>query len=304
MSATGRRPSVGVVIPCFDQARFLPAAVASVRAQRYPSECLVVDDGSRDDTADVATGLGVRLLRQRNAGVSAARNAGLAAMPTDLVAFLDADDELLPEAIAAEVEALTARPDAAVVVGRCRPIDVDGRPLPARYLEVDADNLYREWLSRNFVWTPGAALFRRPALAAIGGFPVDLGPAADYAVYLRLARAGRVAWLPVDLMRYRQHAASMSRDPARMLRATLGALRRERREAPASARTAIRDGAAAWRQWYGEQIVERLAADLRAGRVGPGQARAVLTLARHCPALVMRRLAGRARRSAGWRPAS
>ena len=304
MSATGRRPSVGVVIPCFDQARFLPAAVASVRAQRYPVECLVVDDGSRDDTAAVATSLGVRLLRQRNAGVSAARNAGLSAMATDLVAFLDADDELLPEAIAAEVDALAARDDVAAVVGRCRPIDVDGRPLPARYPAVDADNLYREWLSRNFVWTPGAALFRRPALAAIGGFPVDLGPAADYAVYLRLARAGRVAWLPVDLVRYRQHAASMSRDPARMLRATLGALRRERREAPAVARAAIRDGVAAWRQWYGEQIVERLAADLRARRVGPDQARAAMTLVRHCPALVVRRLVGRARRSAGWRPAS
>ena len=304
MSASGERPTVGVVIPCFDQARFLAASVASVRAQRYPVECLVVDDGSTDDTAAVAASLGVRLLRQRNAGVSAARNAGLAALATDLVAFLDADDELLPEAIATEVEALAAHRTAAAVVGRCQPIDIAGRSLPVRHPAVDATDLYREWLSRNFVWTPGAALFRRRALQAIGGFPIDLGPAADYAVYLRLAREARVVFLPVVLVRYRQHAASMSRDPARMLRATIAALRRERRDAPASASVAIRDGLDAWRRWYGEQIVERLAADVRAGRFGGRQARAALTLLRHCPELALRRATGRARRAMGWRTAS
>ena len=64
------RPTVTVVIPCFDQARFLPAAVASVRAQRCAPGCLVVDDGSTDDTAAVATRLRVQLLRQTNAGVA------------------------------------------------------------------------------------------------------------------------------------------------------------------------------------------------------------------------------------------
>jgi glycosyltransferase involved in cell wall biosynthesis len=304
MSVTGERPTVGVVIPCFDQARFLAASVASVRAQRYPVECLVVDDGSTDDTAAIATSLGVRLLRQRNAGVSAARNAGLSALSTDLVAFLDADDELLPEAIAMEVEVLAAHRSADAVVGRCLPIDVAGRPLPVRHHPIDPAHLYRNWLSRNFVWTPGAALFRRQALQEIGGFPIDLGPAADYAVYLRLARDARVAFLPRDLVRYRQHAASMSRDPARMLRATLAVLRRERRGAPAWLGEAIRDGQAAWRHWYGEQIVERLSADVRAGRLGAPQVRAALTLLRECPELALRRATGRARRAIGWRTAS
>jgi glycosyltransferase involved in cell wall biosynthesis len=288
---------VSVVIPCFNQARYLPAAVASVGAQGHaPIECVVVDDGSTDDTANVASTLGVRVLKQPNAGVSAARNAGLAAVRGDFVVFLDADDELLPDAIAAEVEAMDSHPEAAAVVGRCQPTDAEGRVLPSLHHDVDAANLYGEWLPRNFVWTPGAAMFRRRALEEIGGFPVDLGPAADYAVYLRLARSNRVALVPRELVRYRQHEASMSRDPALMLRATVGVLRREQRDAPAWAHDAIRDGLDAWRQWYGDQIMESLRGDWRAGRVGSLQARAALTLLHHCPRLVLRWAAGKSRR--------
>jgi glycosyltransferase involved in cell wall biosynthesis len=303
MTIVRERPTVCVVIPCFNQARYLPAAVASVRAQSCAAhvECLVVDDGSTDDTAAVASGLGVAVIRQGNAGVSAARNAGLAATRSDFVVFLDADDELLPAAIGEEIAALEARPDAVAVVGRALPIDADGRLLPCEYDDVDASDLYREWLARNFVWTPGAAMFARPALEAIGGFPIDLGPAADYAVYLRLARIRRMVILSRPLVRYRQHEASMSRDPARMLRATIGVLRREQREAPASAQPAIRSGLDAWREWYGEQIIDDLRRRWRARRVGPRQARAALTLIQHCPGLLLRRTTGRSRRVLHWR---
>jgi glycosyltransferase involved in cell wall biosynthesis len=298
------RPTVSVVIPCRNQARYLPTAVHSVRSQSYGGvECIVVDDGSTDNTSSVAATLGVRLLRQRHGGVSAARNAGLAAAHTDLIAFLDADDELLPEAVGAEVAALESHPKAAAVVGRCLSMDVEGRPLPSRHNVVDAANLYEQWLQRNFVWTPGAAMFRRLAMQEIGGFPVDLGPAADYAVYLRLARFDRVVFMPIELVRYRQHDASMSRDPALMLRATVEVLRRERREAPASARSAIRDGLEAWRQWYGEQIIERLRGDCRGGRVGVRQLRAAVTLIHLCPVLVMRRAAEKSRRILSLRAA-
>jgi glycosyltransferase involved in cell wall biosynthesis len=290
-------PAVSVVIPCRNQARYLPAAVDSVRAQRYERvECIVVDDGSTDDTPKVAATLGARLLRQRQAGVSAARNAGLSAAQTNFVAFLDADDVLLPDAVAAEVAALEQNPHAAAVVGRCLSIDADGRLLPSRHHVVDTADLYGQWLATNFVWTPGAAMFRRRSLQAIGGFPVDLGPAADYAVYLRLARDNRVVFVPTELVCYRQHDASMSRDPALMLRATLEVLRRERREAPAWALGGIRDGLDAWRQWYGEQIIERLRSDWGAGQVGVPQLRAALTLLHHCPALVVRRAIGKSRR--------
>jgi glycosyltransferase involved in cell wall biosynthesis len=291
------RLSVTVVIPCFNQSRFLPAAVASVRAQSYGTvECVVVNDGSTDDTATVASAMDVRLIEQPNRGVSAARNAGLSATRTDLIVFLDADDELLPDAVARAAEALAVDPDAALVVGRCEVMDADGRALPAFHDAVDTTHLYEAWLSRNFVWTPGAAMFRRSALADLGGFPQDVGPAADYAIYLRFARAGRVRVIPDELVRYRQHDASMSRDPALMLRATLAVLRGELRQARDGMRERINVGWGRWCDWYGEQIVSQLRIDWRARRVGEHQVRALMTLLRYCPRVALRHARRKAER--------
>lgn len=293
--------AVTVVIPCYNQARYLGDAVRSVRRQRHPAvECLVVDDGSTDGTAAVAQALGGGLVRQRaNQGVSAARNAGLAAAQGDLVLFLDADDELLPDGIAHLVDALAAHPEAAAVVGRCEAMDGAGNALPSSHHPIDASRLYEEWLSRNFVWTPGAALFRRAELAALGGFPAALGPSADYALYLQLARTNRIVCVPATIVRYRQHDASMSRDPALMLRATLDALRRERAAGPRSARAAIRRGRRVWCDWYGEQMVDALRRDWRERRFGMRQARQVLTLVHRCPGVVARHAARKAHRSFG-----
>jgi glycosyltransferase involved in cell wall biosynthesis len=290
-------PTVSVVIPCFNQARYLSAAIQSVLNQRYrPVECIVVDDGSTDETSEVASILGVSVIQQTNRGVSESRNAGLAAASGDLVVFLDADDELLPEGIELGVEALESNEQAAAVVGRCEAIDTEGRALSVPQHEIDSSNLYREWLTKNFVWTPGAAMFRRHALAGIGGFPASLGPAADYAVYLRLARTGRVAMVPRHVVRYRQHDASMSRDPALMLRATMEVLKRESREAPSWAQTEIRRGRKSWSAWYGEQIVRRLRRDWRERRWGADQVRAALTVLRNCPSLALRHGARKTRR--------
>jgi cellulose synthase/poly-beta-1,6-N-acetylglucosamine synthase-like glycosyltransferase len=294
----GHLPTVTVVIPCFNQARYLGAALSSVLNQTHrPLECIVVDDGSTDDTAGIAAGLGARVITQANQGVSAARNAGLRAARGDMVVFLDADDVLLPGALAMEAAALCANGRAAAVVTRCEAMNEDGMSMAVAHHRIDPSNLYREWLSRNFVWTPGAAMFRRTALAAEGGFAEDLGAAADYAIYLRLARDGRVAFISGCAVRYRQHALSMSRDPALMLRATLQALRRERREGPAWVRGEIRRGRRTWCAWYGEQIVHDLRAHWHAGAFGYKQVQALLTLVWSCPTLVLRHVARKTRHS-------
>jgi glycosyltransferase involved in cell wall biosynthesis len=296
MTATRDRATVSVVIPCFNQARYLRSAIESALGQHLrPLECIVVDDGSTDETAALAESLGVIVLMQANRGVSEARNAGLAAARGDLVVFLDADDELLPDALAHGAAALTAADGLAAVVGRCQGMDAQGRPLRTGQHAIDPSNLYGEWLSRNFVWTPGAAMFRRAALLRIGGFPAGRGPAADYAVYLRLARTNEIASHAREVVRYRQHDASMSRDPALMLRQTLRVLREEQRAAPRALRPAFARGRETWRMWYGQQILDRLRADCKAGRFGRAQALASVTLMQHCPRFVAAEIIRKAR---------
>ena len=290
------RSPVSVVIPCYNQARFLAAAIRSAKTQPVQAlECLVVDDGSTDDTAAVARSEGATLLMQPNAGVSAARNSGLAAATGELVVFLDADDELVPGSVALSAVELERAADAAAVVGRCEAMDSEGRPLPVQYDRIDPARLYQEWLPKNFVWTPGAAIFRRDALRAIGGFPRRLGPAADYAVYLRLARTERVRFVDVPLVRYRMHGSSMSSDPAVMLRATLAVLRRERHETDPALRPDIARGTRQWREFYGNQMVACLRNDLRRRQFGVRQAGTLATLLLHCPAVAVRHAVRRIR---------
>jgi glycosyltransferase involved in cell wall biosynthesis len=282
---------VTIVIPCLNYSQYLGKAIRSVQAQQYgPFEIIVVDDGSTDDSAAIAERAGVRLIRQTNAGLGAARNTGLAAANGEFVVFLDADDELLPDALASGVAALRARPTKSCVVRRCQMIDAQDRALPVHYRGIDTNDLYREWLRANFVWTPGAAMFRTDRIAAIGGFPPELGPASDYAIYLALSRRREVAFDTHEAVRYRQHDHNMSLDPVLMLRAVLGVLRRERQFVPDAYSDCLRVSRRLWREYYGEQIVERLRRDWRTGRLGWWHTVAVWTLARHTSGLMFREL--------------
>lgn len=279
-------PTVSVIIPCLDQAQFLGAAIRSIQRQTLSAvETIVVDDGSIDGTVDEALRCGATLIRQLHAGVSAARNRGLAAAAGTFVVFLDADDELEPDALESGVAVLQAHAEAWMVARCCTLTDASGLPLPTGCHAPDTDEPYPVWLQRNLVWTPGAAMFRRVPFAALGGFPLDVGPAADYAVYLRLARAERVVFDARPVVRYRQHASNMSRDYGRMLRATLEVLRREREHVPPRYAEHYERGVEEWRRFYGEEIIQQLRLDLRAKRVGLAQWRAAWLLVTECRAL-------------------
>lgn len=282
-------PRVTVVVPCRNQAHFLGAALESIAAQTWPHvDAIVVDDGSTDATASVAQASGAVVLRQSPLGLSAARNHGLYAADSEYVLFLDADDELVTDAVETAVRLLERERDASMVARCCRLIDEMGRDLPTNCPPPASDDLYGEWLQRNLAWTPGAVLFRRRPLLAIGGFAVDVGPAADYAVYLELARTTRVLFDPREAVRYRQHSGNMSRDPALMLRATLAVLSRERASLPPAYRDAFRAGQQAWRTFYGEQIVQHLRTAVRQRRVGRQELGAAWLLARACSGLLLR----------------
>src|SRR5258708_17358462 len=128
---SGDHPSVAVVIPTFKHARFLADEIMSVLAQKHPAdEIIVVDDGSTDDPASVVSQFAkVRLIRQENRGLSAARNTGLRNCATSHVVFLDADDRLLPIALHAGLASIAERPECAFLHGRHRLISEAGRPI-------------------------------------------------------------------------------------------------------------------------------------------------------------------------------
>ena len=260
------RPLTSIVIPCFNQARFLSDAIESARAQADASiEIIVVNDGSTDATSRVARRYpDVRLIEQRNQGLSAARNAGLAVAQGTYVVCLDADDRLLPGAVDVGVAHASGDPRVAIVAGRCRVIAEDGTALPSPAAPSSiGDDPYRALLAANFIWTPGAALCRRHDVVVAGGFDPAVSAAADYGLYLRLARTRRIVCHDTAVVEYRQHSANMSRDPVLMLETTLRVLDAERPHVPRELKAALAHGRRTWRAFYGDQMVQELRLALR-----------------------------------------
>ena len=199
--------AIGVVITSHDQGDLVRAAVDSVQDQvRRPDEIVVVDDGSTDaGSLSVLTRIerrGVRVLRQANLGVSAARNAGIAAVTTDYVAVLDGDDRYEPEFLDRTAALLDAHADTVaasswlVAFGVCQWVV---RPAGGRLVD---------FLARNAC--PAAALVRRAACAQVGGYSEDLRAGfEDWDFFLKLLElGGRIEIVPEPLVAYRTAPAS------------------------------------------------------------------------------------------------
>lgn len=145
-----------VVIPLYNKARYVHGAVQSVLAQTLPPhEVIVVDDGSSDGSADVVAAIAdprVRLVRQPNAGVSAARNRGIALASGDWIAFLDADDWYHPEMLGALCQAHQACPEAGMLGAQSRFMpdvldDPDPWPVTDSFFEVEVvEDLRQRWM--------------------------------------------------------------------------------------------------------------------------------------------------------------
>jgi glycosyltransferase involved in cell wall biosynthesis len=222
---------VSVVVPCYNQAHFLGEAIESVLAQSYSHlEILVVDDGSTDNTSEVAARYsGVRCIRQYNQGLSTARNSGIRESKGAYLVFLDADDRLLPSAIETNLECLEAHPECAFVSGRYRNITVEGTPfpeLPSPYC-VRSDH-YIELLRGNYIEMHATVMYRRSVFGSVGGFDTSLKACEDYDICLRIARDFPVHCHGKIVAEYRRHATNMSRDYALMLKASLATLRSQR----------------------------------------------------------------------------
>lgn len=213
---------VSVVVPCFNYARFLDECVQSVIAQSYRNwECLIIDDGSMDETPDIGRRLAVanervRYIRQANAGLSAARNRAVSEARGSYLQFLDADDRLEHDKLRVQVEYLERHPDIDLVVGGAAyftgrpPYKV--RPWP-KSLDVCQEASALEALLRQNQFPVNAALLRASVIRSVGNFDVLLRSHEDWDLWLRCALQGHrfgFVYQGADRALIRQHESNMS----------------------------------------------------------------------------------------------
>lgn len=193
--------SISVVIPLFNKEDAIAGTIGSVlRQTRLPDELILVDDGSTDNSVKVAEralaqakdGVRCRLIRQANAGVSAARNAGAAAANSTYIALLDADDEWLPDYLA-EVERLARKcPSASVLTIRCARLNADGRLIPEPVALADdhfglVDRFLDKYRRGYGIINSSSVTIRRDAWERSGGFPEGATTGEDIFLWCKLA---------------------------------------------------------------------------------------------------------------------
>lgn len=205
---------VSVVIPTYNSSRWLSAAVCSVLGQRLkPLEVIVIDDGSQDDTFQVAGSFGgsIRYIRQSNQGVSVARNRGVAESKGRFIAFLDSDDEWLPDKLAVQIGRLATRTSVvASFMNMTRFDETTDRTDEIRF-RLAADVVEDLILNSCVIGAPSSVMVRRDAFDAVGGFDPSLSQCADWDMWIRLAGHGPIDLVEQPLVRYRSHGENMSR---------------------------------------------------------------------------------------------
>jgi len=195
-------PLVSVIIPTYNRASVLPRAIGSVLAQKFDDfELIVVDDGSTDSTADLLDKFDGKLtaLFQENRGVSSARNLGIKQSNGTLVAFLDSDDEWLPEKLARQTALFDGKnPDFV-----CHTNETwvrNGKEVPQKGVHSkQGGNFFPRALERCLI-SPSSVMIARALLDRVGWFDEDLPAAEDYDLWLRLTAFYTVDFVPEPLV--------------------------------------------------------------------------------------------------------
>ncbi len=220
-------PTVSVVIPTYNSARYLAEAVDGAVNQTFKDiEILVIDDGSTDDTQDVVRryGAAIRCISQENKGVAVARNHGIAESRGRYVAFLDADDVWRPEKLEKELRALEGHSEFQACYTAIQVLDGRRQPFVVTRRNDGVPTLEALLRHGNVVGTPSTVVCRRVLFSRVGAFDPGLSQCADWDMWVRLAAVTEFLYLNEPLVTYRQHGSNMSRDPALLERDSLRVL--------------------------------------------------------------------------------
>lgn len=208
-----------VVVPAYNAGRYLKSAVDSLLGQRLPGlEIVVVDDGSTDRGVEPVERPPVRVVRQKNKGEAAARNAGVRASTAPFVTFLDADDIMVPGALASRLDYLSAHPAECAVGGLpSRLIDERGRVAAEVFARMSAkhsfpfrldDSFYRA--GNFFPVSCSLYLYRREVFDRAGFYDETLPVAPDCDFHFRLLKTESIPILPLPVFDRRLHGANLS----------------------------------------------------------------------------------------------
>jgi glycosyltransferase involved in cell wall biosynthesis len=219
------QPLVSVVIPNYNYGRYLSQAINSVLGQSYPNiEIIVVDDGSTDESAEVLALYAnhIRVVKQRNRGVSVARNAGAELAIGDFLAFLDADDVWMPTKLQRQIEYFQRDPELGLV--HCGMVYIDSA---STHLHQCLDG--REgWIAEKILLFESAVLGAGStavvpchAYKKVGGFDTNLSTSADWDFCYRVAYHWKIGFVPEILVGYRMHGSNMHGNVAAMEHDTL-----------------------------------------------------------------------------------
>lgn len=270
-------PTVSVIMPTYNYARYVAGALESVLAQtRPPHEVIVVDDGSTDATPEILAAFGsrIRVIRQQNQGGAASRNTGAAAATGDLLAFIDSDDRWMP----AKLERQVARflEDPALGLVHCGVLEIDAAGRPLRRVTRGAEGWITEklLLFREPVILGGSSgmVVPRAVFEEVGGIDARLFNNDDWDLWYRIGLRYRVGFIPELLVQYRRHSGSLSGNIPRIEQGVLRIYDKAFAEAPPAIQRLRRRA-------YGNLHIGIAGFYLRAGQPGPALHRIACSLA-------------------------
>lgn len=244
-------PLVSVIIPCYNHGKYLTEAFESVFSQSYPNkEIIVVDDGSKDDTAEVSSRFSqVKYVYQVNQGLSAARNAGIKNSNGEYLVFLDADDWLLKDALSINAQYLLNNPDIAFVSGAHTKVFVD-KGSEILEAEIISGNHYWHFLQGNYIGMHAAVMYRKSIFERYS-YDTSLKACEDYDLYLNISRSHTVLHHTKQIAAYRLHSSNMSGNIDLMLSSVLKVLNRQKPFLKDdNERTALIKGNRIWKKYY------------------------------------------------------
>lgn len=194
-------PTVSVVIPAYNRARFITTAIDSVLDQTYRDfEIIVVDDGSTDQTQEKLESYGDRIINHSytpNRGVSYARNRGIELAQGKYIAFLDSDDYWLPEKLQKQTEFFRNNPEYSIVATQCLVNVIDDDLNTIKYIEKDELHhqlTYAKIFLRPFIM-PSSILMEKECFNVVGDFDENRRVLEDIDLYLRLAQKYKIGFI-------------------------------------------------------------------------------------------------------------